>query len=143
MKRTSRHDLPPARELADHLVAEVKPCSDCRRPMVSQSAMRKDPDLRQKFAAHSCRGLCTTCRKRHTKAGTLIDFERTNHSRDEVLDEWVILRDEGNTVPQAARRLGMTTEAMRRALARARKDGDPRARFDWRGCHTDRRGGAA
>lgn len=121
----------------------TKPCADCGRPMAPQSALRRNPELRQRYVEHQCRGLCSACRKRHAQAGTILDFERTQHTRDEVLDEWVTLRDEGHTVPQAARRIGMTTEALLRALERARKDGDPRARFDWRGCHAARRGGAA
>lgn len=52
-------------------------------------------------------------------------------TRDEVLDALVEIRDEVDTLAQAAELLGMTRSALDKVLERARKDGDPRAQ--WRG----------
>ena len=49
-------------------------------------------------------------------------------SNEEVVEEWDLLRSQGvMTVAQAASRMGMTAEALDRALYRARKRGDTRA----------------
>jgi hypothetical protein len=73
------------------------------------------------------RGLCWFCYRAATKNGELFDYPRSTRSRDEVLDEWEMLRGEGYTRRQAAERIGMTFEAFDRALYRARSAGDPRA----------------
>jgi hypothetical protein len=85
------------------------------------------------------RGLCSACHQRAKRDGTLIDYERRSVARDELLDEWEILRGDGCTIPQAAPRLGMTVDALAKALDRARADGDPRARFTWAGVDRTRR----
>lgn len=64
-------------------------------------------------------------------------------TRDELLTEWALLRSAGVSVVDAAPRLGMTVEALTRALTRAKRDGDPRARFDWHGVHRTRGRGRA
>lgn len=58
---------------------------------------------------------------------TPIDIPRLTRTRDELLDDYVILRADGYTWRQCAQRLGMTYPAFERAMLRARKDGDPRA----------------
>jgi hypothetical protein len=63
--------------------------------------------------------------------------------RSDVLDDWATLRQDGYTIPDAAQRLGMTVEALSKALQRARRDGDERARFTWAGVKAARRGEAA
>jgi hypothetical protein len=115
-----------AREPADPAPAEAGPdvrrCRRCPYPLVpvrtaGQAGWRR----------HAGRGLCDSCRSRARANGELIDFERFTRSRDELLDEWVLLRAEGYTMRQAAERLGMAYTAFERAYYRARRDGDPRA----------------
>lgn len=66
--------------------------------------------------------------------GGLTDYERINRSRDDLLDDYVVLRREGYDWRRCAERLGMTYLAFERAMCRARKAGDPRARrLDERG----------
>ena len=77
---------------------------------------------------HRGRGLCRGCHARRRRDGTLADAPRATMSADEVLEEWVMLRGEGHTVAQAAERLGMTYGALEKALDRARKRGDERAK---------------
>jgi hypothetical protein len=89
------------------------------------------------------RGLCDPCYHRAQYHGTLIDFERRTVARDELLDDWALLRSEGYTAVQAAPRLGMTPAALLKALDRARRDGDPRARFSYHGMTRALRKGAA
>lgn len=83
-------------------------CQDCERRLI--------------FA----RGLCNTCYHRNRYHGTLIDFERTTHAADELLDEWTLLRDDGYGYRNAAARLGVTVAALDKALCRAKRRGDPR-----------------
>lgn len=73
------------------------------------------------------RGLCRSHYSVAAYAGRLIDFERVQRSRDEVMTEWELLRSEGYTKRQAAERLRMTFGAFEAAYFRARRDGDPRA----------------
>lgn len=80
------------------------------------------------------RGLCSHCYQTAWATGDLIDYPRATRSRNDLLDDYVILRAEGHTGQQIAQRLGMTYPAFERALQRARRDGDPRAAPDtpWR-----------
>lgn len=73
------------------------------------------------------RGLCKPCYDHARNTGDLIDYETRNRSRDDLLDDWVVLRVDGYTWRQAAERLGMTYASFERAMNRARIDGDPRA----------------
>ena len=52
-------------------------------------------------------------------------------SRDKVLDRLTEIRDEVDTLEQAAGIIGMQRPALDKVLERARKEGDPRAQ--WRG----------
>lgn len=74
------------------------------------------------------RGLCEPCYVHNWKSGTLADFERTSRTRDELLDDWEILRRQGFSMAHAADRLGITRKGLERAIDRARRDGDPRAK---------------
>lgn len=47
--------------------------------------------------------------------------------RDDLLHEWDFFRRQGYTLPQAARRIGVSQGALEQAITRARRDGDPRA----------------
>lgn len=73
------------------------------------------------------RGLCGACYSRMTCHGTLVDYPRMTRSRDELLEDYVMLRRQGHTWPQCAERLGMRYDAFARALQRARVARDPRA----------------
>lgn len=75
---------------------------------------------------HFGRGLCGRCWTKLDEDERL-DHEPTTRHRDDVLDDWLVLREEGHTKAQAAERLGMTFEAFDRAFHRARAAGDPRA----------------
>lgn len=74
---------------------------------------------------HDARGLC----KSHYKAAWgRGQFEtKPSLSAEDVLDDWALIRDAGETnVRRAAERIGMTWKALDQALYRARKKGDPR-----------------
>ena len=74
------------------------------------------------------RQLCETCYQSDYKRGELRDrWPRKTYSRDELMAEWEALSID-HTVEQAAPRLGTTWVALDRAIHRARKAGDPRAR---------------
>ena len=76
---------------------------------------------------HQGRGLCNFCRSGVLKRGTLADHERRTRTRDEVMAEWELLRDEGLSKAQAAERLGMAFKTFETAYTRARRAGDLRA----------------
>lgn len=56
------------------------------------------------------------CAPAATRAVT--DYERFTRSREDLLDDYVLLRSEGFTWRQCAQRLGMTYVAFKRALLR-------------------------
>jgi transposase-like protein len=112
-----RTDAAPAKVGPD-----VRRCRRCPYPLVPVHATGLAG-----WRRHAGRGLCEPCHKRVLTTGELIDFERFTRSRDELLDEWVVLRAEGYTMRQAAERLGMTHAGFQRAYHRARRAGDPRA----------------
>lgn len=74
------------------------------------------------------RGLCWRCHSWAQRTGRLCDFERQTRTADELLAEWDVLRREGYAIRDAARRLGLTTKGLERAIDRAAKRGDERAR---------------
>lgn len=96
-------------------------CRDCGTPIWPKS--RGVPSA----CRDEGRGLCRPCWRTRDAAGTLDEVERVRFSRDELMDEWVVLRDRGCSKRQAAARLGMTFARFDRALLRARAAGDPRA----------------
>lgn len=71
------------------------------------------------------RGLCIRCYDACHHNGSLSDYPRFCWPRDELLTEWDFLRRQGFTMRLAATRLGVTYEALDRALSRAKDD--PRA----------------
>lgn len=100
-------------------------CTTCKASMVSQAFRRRWPELRDAHRQMGTKDLCHRCYQAAVKAGDRP--ERKNRSADEVLDEWVWLRDDGVAdVKVAARRMGMTWKALDKALYRARKRGDQR-----------------
>jgi len=84
-------------------------------------------DGSSRHSIHAGRGLCVSCHGKASHLGQLENYPRRTWSRDELLDEWELLRGEGHTRVQAAERLGMNPTAFERALQRARAAGDPRA----------------
>jgi hypothetical protein len=112
----------------------ARQCRACPRWLMPRGALRRSPLLRE---------WCHACYLRVRNAGRLDDHPRATWTRDELLDEWKFLRSTGVGVVEAAPRLGMTVDALTRALARARKDGDPRAEFTWHGVQAATRGRAA
>jgi CRP-like cAMP-binding protein len=77
-------------------------------------------------------GLTLFCVLKLRAAGRLHEFPptRQHHRNDELLDEWRDLAASpplGTTHADIAHRMGVTKAALARALARARRDGDPRA----------------
>lgn len=98
-------------------------CVSCPWPLVPQTAGEVPPGWRR----HVARGLCDPCWSAAARGGRLPEFERSTYSRDDLLDEWDLLRSQGCTRREAARRLGLSIEAFDRALYRARADGDERA----------------
>lgn len=95
-------------------------CVDCGRKITPQKRAHEG------HPRHAGRGLCTACHARHKAHGTLIDFERKSWSREELLNEWVLLRDEGIRMRDAAPRIGVSYDALDRALCRALARGDDR-----------------
>lgn len=96
-------------------------CTCCSKPVAPSTSPQPGA------AVHGGRGLCNACHRRERYNGRLADHPRSTWSRDDVLNEWEVLRAEGHTRVQAAERLGMKPAAFERALQRARADGDPRA----------------
>lgn len=74
------------------------------------------------------RGLCMSCWRHLQGTGELADYERVSRSRDDLLDDYEVLRGEGYDWRQCAERLGMSYPSFERAMFRARKAGDQRAR---------------
>lgn len=87
-------------------------CADCRdRPVYA-------------------RGLCKRDYRRHERAGTLIDWPTKLHMRDDLLEDYAWLKEQGYTRGQIAERLRMKRDTLDKALARAaddpRSDAQPR-----------------
>lgn len=101
-------------------------CADRPGPACANCGHRPPP-RRRRGTPPIIRGLCPACYWRKTANGALADWPRATRSRDDVLDEWVILRTQRYTYRQAAERLGMTLTAFEGAIYRARRDDDPRA----------------
>jgi hypothetical protein len=114
-----------------------KPSSECRYcdvPMISSVAWRKMSVEHRRtsgLARHGARGLCDRCAKgvRRANDPTRTPGSRSpNRSREEMLEDWDLLRSDGVTdLTVAALRMGVTKGALQKCLERARKAGDPRA----------------
>jgi hypothetical protein len=74
----------------------------------------------------NARGLCDSCYERHWKARTLDQFptQRVQRRRVHFIADYDLLRSEGYTRSQIAGRLGMTRNALDRAVQRAVRAGD-------------------
>ncbi|MDN5933184.1 MAG: hypothetical protein L0I24_19315 [Pseudonocardia sp.] len=104
-------------------------CAKCRTPMMHRPHGATVAVLPRGRRFLDGRGLCTVCLQAARKIGGHVDYPRRTRTRDELLDDWALVRDEGSTYAQFAQRLGMSTSAVLRALTRARAAGDPRARY--------------
>ncbi|WP_028930658.1 hypothetical protein [Pseudonocardia asaccharolytica] len=108
--------------------ADAWRCARCDWPLHPQTT-----PPRPGYRRHSARGLCLTCHRRLTGTDELYDYGRTTYTRDEVLDEWDQLRRDGVPRCEAARRIGISLDALDAHIYRARRDGDPRAVLGARG----------
>jgi hypothetical protein len=72
---------------------------------------------------HHGRGLCSTCHRWARHTGRLLDYERTSRSREDLLEDYRMLRGQGHSRVQIAERLGMKLTSLDTALLRARRDG--------------------
>lgn len=77
-------------------------CVDCRRVMGS---------LR--------RGLCSACYWRHRTAGTLDRFPRKVRPSHDTFEDYLFLAAQGYTRRTAAERMGITKQALEKAIMRA------------------------
>jgi hypothetical protein len=107
-------------------------CAECDVPMVAASQWRK-MSTEERSAADFVRrwgkGLCDRCGKAERRAAdpTRANGRSPYRFRDDMLDEWELLRSDGVTdLTQAAVRMGVTKDALQKCLERARKAGDPR-----------------
>lgn len=108
---------------------------DCGVPLVSEKKWRQG--IRPEgHARHGGKQLCNMHYKRFSRNG---DYDRhspvapprinvrVSRPLDEVLEDYAMIRDDCNSVREAAERMGMTFSALDRALYRARKQGLPGA----------------
>lgn len=73
------------------------------------------------------RRLCQTCHNYCGRHDLLADYPTVLRCRDDILDEWIVLRARELTWAEAAVEMGMKPASFDRAMWRAIKDGDPRA----------------
>jgi len=113
-------------DTAEKAIATAKRCGQCAQPMIYADYVRRFPELLERgFVRVGGRGLCKTCYSHAQRTGQFGDDVR-GRSAEEVLEDWEMLRDDGESLENAARRMGMTVKALDKALYRARKKGDPR-----------------
>lgn len=106
----------------DEQAAAPRCAGGCGYPLTSHHG-NQQPGHRR----HAARGLCDSCRRRAITDGTYLDHPPMTRSRDELLEDWDVLRCSGVTRTEAARRLGISCDALERAIYRGRGAGDPRA----------------
>lgn len=105
---------------------QIQQCGLCERPMADRRRLDEARQINPEVISTGARGLCRTCYNRAHDSGEL-EIERFQLSRDIVLDDWAMMRDDGHTdLGMAARRIGMTKRALELALQRARARGDER-----------------
>lgn len=79
-----------------------------------------------RLGLHCGRGLCKSCYSR-LRSGGLGRHPRKTKPSSYTLNNWYRLTLEGNRCRQVAEAIGMSQDAVERAVQRARKEGDPRA----------------
>ena len=78
-------------------------------------------------AIHAGRGLCKSCYNRARADGEFTEKRIPGLvSREEALSAWATMRANGETITQAAEKLGISRAALSAHLTRARRDGDER-----------------
>lgn len=106
----------------------------CGVPMVSKHAW--DAGVRKPgHASHGGKGMCRKHYARWTRHGSTErqvavggpGNQAAKRSREEVLEDYAMIKDDCTSVRHAAERMGMTFSALDKALYRARLDGDVRA----------------
>lgn len=105
-------------------------CSECGVPMVSRYAWDRG-DRPEGHSLHAGRGLCRADYVIAYRAGEIEKHGskvRSRRSRQEVLEDYMMIRDEVSSIAHAADRMGMTERALEKALERARKQGVTEAR---------------
>jgi hypothetical protein len=110
----------------------IRQCLKCRRSIVDTRTYLANSEIRNRYGRHYARGLCQTCYANERYHNRLGDWPALNWQRDELLDDWVLLRESGVPIAQAAERIGINVIALDRALHRATKAGDQRGRHN--GC---------
>jgi hypothetical protein len=70
---------------------------------------------------HASRGVCENCHYHVVTRGLWDDYPRSTWPRELLLAEWEFLRQQGYTRGQAAERLGVTRDAIDKAIARERR----------------------
>ena len=70
---------------------------------------------------HHARGLCNTCYRRHSDRGTIHDIPRNSRPWSDTYEDWLFLHADGYTRRQAAERLGITRDALDKAIKAARE----------------------
>jgi hypothetical protein len=103
--------------------AAVRTCRRCQRAMLAQRAA-----VGTGMRRHHGRGLCSACVDQLTP-DQLLNYERSNRTRDEVLDDYDLLRRQGHPRRVIAKRIGMNLDALEQVLRRARRVSDPRAKL--------------
>ena len=106
-------------------------CKGCDSPIVSDGGWRLMTPAERELAGvrrHAGRRLCNRCWKAAKADETRLGTRAPQRKREEVLEEWDLMRSDGVTdLTVAAKRMGMTRHGLQKALERAAKAGDPRA----------------
>lgn len=101
-------------------------CRRCDHPMLTRAGKNHRGAAERGVREHEGRGLCSRCycalRERRPEA--LLDYPRIVRTRDELLDDYRILRAQGLTQAEIAIKLDMRLATLTRALERARAAGE-------------------
>lgn len=104
---------------------------ECGIPLVSKHSWYVLGIQPEGHLPNAGRDMCRRHYHRFTKFGSpdvvLPERNVAGRPRDEVLEDYLMIRDDVASIRQAADRMGMTFHALDRALYRARLDGDDRA----------------
>ena len=91
----------------------TRTCAECARPVLTQKAPPQPGHFRLQG-----RGLCGACYFRAVRDGRLEDYPRTNRRDADTCEDHAELKAQGYTREQIAARLGMTREALDKAITR-------------------------